>query len=235
MHILPEGLDLIKNEESLRLSAYVCPAGKLTIGYGHTGDDVYDGETITLDDAESILRRDVGRFETCVSGVCDEVTPQQFSAMVSLAFNIGENAFRKSSVARLHNRRAYSEAGQAFALWNKAGGKVLPGLVRRRAAEATLYLTNKDESEPPPATASGEKPLNQSRAVSGHVATLAGTAGTVGLGQLHESDTSDLWSQTLLQFLPYASDIKWLLAALIIFGIAYAVYARLHDRFTGRS
>lgn len=235
MRILPEGLALIKNEESLRLSTYICPAGKLTIGYGHTGDDVYDGETITLDDAESILRRDVCRFESCVSGTCAETTPEQFSAMVSLAFNIGENAFRKSSVARLHNRRAYSQAGQAFALWNKAGDAVLPGLVRRRAAEAALYLKNGDRCEAPPATASGEKPLNQSRAVNGHVAALAGTAGTVGISQLHEVSLSEDWSQILAQFLPYASDIKWLLSALIIFGIAYAVYARLHDRHTGRS
>ena len=235
MRITLEGLSLIKNEENLRLTAYTCPAGILTIGYGHTGDDVYDGETITPEDAECILRRDVNRFETCVSNVCAEASSEQFSAMVSLAFNIGERAFRKSSVARLHNRRAYSEAGQAFALWNKAGREVLPGLVRRRAAEAALYLKNSEQCETPAARASGEKPLNRSRVVNGHVAALAGTAGTVGLSELHETTSAEDWSHIFVQFLPYVSEIKWLLISVVILGIGYGVYARLHDRYTGRS
>ena len=235
MRITSEGLSLVKNEESLRLTAYTCPAGVLTIGYGHTGIDVFAGEAITQDDADSILRRDINRFETCVTDTCDETTPEQFSAMVSLAFNIGETAFRKSSVARLHNRGAYSEAAQAFALWNKAGQEVLPGLVKRRALEAALYLKNADRCDVPPARAVGELPLNRSRAISGQVAALAGTAGTVGLEQLHEGTPSNDWGTIFAQFLPYASEIKWLLSVLIVLGIGYAFYARVHDRNTGRS
>jgi len=155
--------------------------------------------------------------------------------MVGLAFNIGERAFRKSSVARLHNKGSYSEAGQAFALWNKAGGKVLPGLVRRRAAEAALYLRNANKSDVPASSAAGEAPLNQSRAIGGQVAALTGTAGAMGVEQLRENAYTSEWTQIVVQFLPYVSEIKWLLIVLVLSGIGYASYARIHDRRTGRS
>lgn len=135
----PEGLALIKRFEGLRLNAYLCPADVPTIGYGSTGPHVRIGMTITEARAEELLREDLTRFEACVSAKCPNTTQQQFDAMVSLAFNVGCAGFEKSTVARMHNARWFGKAADAFALWNKGGGRVLPGLVKRRAAEADLY------------------------------------------------------------------------------------------------
>lgn len=134
------GLDIIREFEGLRLKAYVCPAGVLTIGYGSTGSHVKPGMVITEAQADELLRSDLRRFEDAVATAAPKATDNQFSAMVSLAFNIGVAAFtRPSTVLRRHLAGDHAGAADAFAMWNKAGGKVLPGLVRRRAAEAALY------------------------------------------------------------------------------------------------
>jgi lysozyme len=135
------GRALIEHFEGLRLAAYKCPAGVWTIGYGHT-KDVKRGQKITPQEADALLMADLYEFE---DGVCKAVglaktSENEFSAMVALAFNIGLGAFRTSSVARLHKDGRHAEAAAAFKLWNKANGKVLAGLVTRRAAESELYL-----------------------------------------------------------------------------------------------
>jgi len=133
------GLDLIKQFEGLKLTAYVCPAGVLTIGYGTTAG-VTPGMTITAERAEQLLRQDIAKFER---GVRDSVkvplTENQFSALVSFAYNVGLGAFRTSTLLRLLNKGEYAQAAEQFGRWNKAGGKVLPGLTRRRAAERKLF------------------------------------------------------------------------------------------------
>ncbi len=134
-----EGLALIKEFEGLELKAYLCPAKVWTIGYGSTGAHVKPGMVITEAEAERLLRKDLARFEQAVSRVCPEATDNQFAAMVSLAFNVGEAAFAKSTLAKLHNAKAYKGAADEFPKWNKAGGKVLAGLSRRRARERDLY------------------------------------------------------------------------------------------------
>lgn len=134
-----EGLALIKDFEGLRLKAYLCPANVWTIGYGSTGPHVKQGTTIDGAEAERLLIEDLTRFERAVARACPVATDNQFAAMVSLAFNVGERAFTGSTLARLHNARDYAGAAAQFARWNKGGGKVLPGLTRRRAAEAALY------------------------------------------------------------------------------------------------
>lgn len=136
------GLTLIKSFEGLRLSAYRCPAGVWTIGYGHTGPDVRPGMRITEAEAEALLRGDLDRFESGVLAGIDAAptTDNQFAAMVSLAFNIGLGAFNKSTVLRQHTAGNTQRAAAAFLLWVKGGGKTLPGLVRRRTAERALYL-----------------------------------------------------------------------------------------------
>src|SRR6185369_5373997 len=140
MRLTQDGIDLIKARESCRLKAYKCPAGIWTIAYGHTGPEVHEGWEITQDEADALLRADLITFDAGVTRICSTGTDCQHSAMVSLAYNIGLGSFAKSSVARLHNAERYAEAAQAFALWNKAGSKVLAGLVARRAAESALYL-----------------------------------------------------------------------------------------------
>jgi lysozyme len=153
------GLKLIKKFEGLRLRAYRCPAGVWTIGYGHT-KTAKRGQVITEAEADRLLREDLHVFER---GVLDALggaptTENQFSAMVSLAFNIGLGAFRRSKVLALHKAGKTAEAARAFANWRKAGGKVLPGLVRRRAAEAKLYLTPDSEKAQPGGSQAGQHP-----------------------------------------------------------------------------
>lgn len=132
------GLAIIKRYEGLELKAYKCPADVWTIGYGSTVG-VVPGMVITEAEAEERLRRDLARFEKAVAKFCPVATDNQFSAMVSLAFNIGEGAFGSSTLRRLHSAGDYAGAKAQFARWNRAGGRVLQGLVRRRATEAELY------------------------------------------------------------------------------------------------
>ena len=174
------GIDLIKRFEGLRLDAYKDPAGIWTIGYGHTGPPAALGAWIGSDEAERLLLADLGAAEAAVSRACP-ASGNKFAAMVSLAFNIGGAAFATSSVARLHNAGQYARAAQAFALWNKArvDGKlrVLPGLVRRRAAEAELYLTPDNGAASMTVARAEAKPVSSSRSAQGIAAT--GVVGVV--------------------------------------------------------
>lgn len=141
-HINHEGLELIKVFEGCELKAYRDAVGVLTIGYGSTGGHVKAGMTITRVEAEQLLREDLQRFEVGVDQRLGdtEVTDNQFSAMVSLAFNIGLANFGGSSVLRRILADNVQGAADAFLMWNKAGGKELKGLTRRRAAERELFL-----------------------------------------------------------------------------------------------
>jgi lysozyme len=134
------GIDLIKEFEGCELTAYVCPAGVLTVGYGHTGPDVKPGQEIDEDEAEQLLRNDLAKFETCVEEMLEvEVTQAQFDALVSFAFNLGCGALRSSTLLKLLNGGKPDAARQQFSRWNKGGGQVLTGLTRRRAAEAEMF------------------------------------------------------------------------------------------------
>lgn len=142
MKINSKGLELIKDAEGLRLESYKCPAGKWTIGYGHTGADVHEGMTITEAEAEKLLETDLKHFEHGVDVLTGpETSENQFGAMVSLAYNIGLGAFARSSVLTFHRKKFYDSAAMSFELWNKSNGKVLPGLKKRREAERDLYET----------------------------------------------------------------------------------------------
>ena len=132
------GRNIIKRSEGCRLTAYKCPAGVWTIGFGHTAT-AKPGMTITQAQADELLASDLARFEDGVAKICKVATDNQFAAMVSLAFNIGLEAFRTSTLCRKHNEGDYAGARAEFARWNRGGGKVLPGLVTRRADEAELY------------------------------------------------------------------------------------------------
>ncbi len=139
-------IDLIKEFEGFEGKAYRDPVGIWTIGYGTTkaagvGVDPRDGMTITQDDAERYLQLAVQKFAAKIEDLIDvPVTDNQFGALVSLAYNIGPSALAKSTVMKRLNAGDYQGAADAFAMWNKAGGKVLTGLTRRRAAERELFL-----------------------------------------------------------------------------------------------
>ena len=137
----PKGLALIKSFEGLRLDAYPDPgtgAEPITIGYGHTGG-VKLGARITEAQAEAFLREDLRRFERAVIRLAPKTTQNQFDALVAFSFNVGEGALGGSTLLKLHNAGKYAEAKAQFARWNKAAGRVMNGLTRRRAAEAELY------------------------------------------------------------------------------------------------
>lgn len=135
-----KGIDLIKKFEGCRLEAYRCPAGIWTIGYGHT-KGVKDGQKITQEQAEELLRDDLRVYEQAVeSCVKVPINQNQFDALVSFCYNCGAEALRTSTLLRLLNESKYSDAGEQFLRWNKAGGKVLVGLTRRREEERGMFL-----------------------------------------------------------------------------------------------
>lgn len=134
------GVALIKQFEGLRLTAYRDAVGILTVGYGHTGPDVYFGQQITPAAADEMLRRDLKVAEQAVLEVVRApITQGMFDALVSFAFNLGGQKLRTSGLMRYVNSRQYRAARDAFAAWCMAGGRPLPGLQRRRAAEAELF------------------------------------------------------------------------------------------------
>lgn len=139
MKISGRGLALIKEAEGLRLKAYRCPAGILTIGYGHTGSDVKSGQIITEAKADELLRNDVARFEDGVRKMAGPITQGQFDALVSFALNLGLGKLMSSTLLKKHKAADYRGAAKQFLRWNKAGGIILTGLTKRRAAEAALY------------------------------------------------------------------------------------------------
>ena len=139
MNISGNGLDLIKRFEGLRLTSYLCPAKVWTIGYGSTGPHVKAGMTITEDEAEALLRKDVARFERGVFALVGDTTQGRFDALVSFAFNLGLGALQGSTLMNMHKAGNYDGAAEQFKRWNKAGKVVLAGLTKRRLAEAELY------------------------------------------------------------------------------------------------
>jgi lysozyme len=140
-------VNLIKEFEGCKLTAYKCPAGIWTIGYGttaaaHVGIDPQEGMTISQKDAEKYLKLAIEKFAEAIKpAITRPINENEFGAFVSLAYNIGSGAFKKSSALRHFNAGETEKAADALLLWNKAGGKVLSGLVRRRAAERALFLT----------------------------------------------------------------------------------------------
>lgn len=133
---------LIERDEGLVLHAYRDPAGVETIGFGHTGPDVHPGEVITPAMAEALERQDEARFAAIIDHMLGSAstTDNQFGAMCSLAYNIGDGHFARSTVLRKHLVGDYRGAAAAFALWDEVHGQILAGLVRRRTEEAALYL-----------------------------------------------------------------------------------------------
>lgn len=146
MRMNAKGLQLLKEFEGCRLEAYFCPAKVLTIGFGSTGPHVKAGMKITMAEAEALLKADLAPREGSLTALLGDTptTSDEFSAMLSLLYNIGEAKFAKSSVLRFHRAGDKAGAARAFALWNKArvGANLVPlrGLTRRRAEEARLYL-----------------------------------------------------------------------------------------------
>lgn len=143
-----KGLELIKQFEGLSLTPYVCAGGINTIGYGNTyymnGKKVtLKDPKITLQQAEELLKHSLSTYEKAVDSFCrDDISQPQFDALVSFAYNVGTGALQKSTLIKKVNANPKDVTiADEFLKWNKAGGRVLVGLTRRRQAEANLYFS----------------------------------------------------------------------------------------------
>jgi lysozyme len=206
MNMNEPGLALIRDAEGLRLRAYRDATGIWTIGYGHTSaagaPKVVSRLEITRDEAETILARDVATFARGVaSAVTVPLNDDQFSALVSFAYNVGLGNFRSSSVLKAVNAADFEAVPQRLALWVKAGGKTLPGLIKRRAAEAALF-TKQDEVASPVDTPRG-KPVTHSTtiwaaaltvilATTNHIAQIVGYT-VLGLALTAATIAAAIW------------------------------------------
>lgn len=135
------GIELIKRHEGLRLGAYLDAAGVWTIGYGSTGG-VRPGDVITEAQAEALLREDIRTAEREVGRHKLNINQNQFDALVSFTFNVGSGNFRSSTLLkRIKENPDHPDIANQFRRWVYGGGKVLPGLIKRRAEEAKLYFS----------------------------------------------------------------------------------------------
>ena len=134
------GVHLIKSFEGLRLKAYQDAVGVWTIGYGTTRG-VKPGQEISEAQAEALLKADLNRFEQAVNqAVRVAINDKKFAAIEAFTYNVGSGARRSSTLLRKLNRRDIYGAANEFPRWNRAGGRVLAGLTRRRNAERALFL-----------------------------------------------------------------------------------------------
>lgn len=188
MKISPAGINLIKEFEGVRLKAYKCPAGVYTIGVGHSSaagpPAVKAGMEITNAQAMKILAQDLVQFEDGVeAAVKMPLTQNQFDALVSFTFNVGLGAFQKSTLLKKLNAGQYDAVPAELMKWTKAGGKELPGLVRRRRAEAALWRgvddnkAIKQDARLTPDLPQPSKPITKSK--EGNMALVTGGAAAV--------------------------------------------------------
>ena len=225
------GIELIIRFEGFKSEAYLDPVGIPTIGFGFV-KGVKMGDRITLFDAKERLKKELIEYEHGVLSACTHPLNQnQFDAFVCFAFNVGVAGFKKSSVLKAHNRGDFQAASRAFSLWNKAGGKVWPGLTRRRAAEASLYLepdvTYGTEPEPMPQRIEEERPMhestiNRASVVAGGTATVAAVSETINAVNEVKFGVSQLGD--------------WLVPALLVCVVAlagYIVWERIKQRKDG--
>ena len=157
MKVSERCLETIRHHEGVRTKPYRCPALLWTVGVGHVIDPshigvklderknlpIHDGwdRVLSLDEVNQILANDLVTFERGVLRLCPAgLTQPRFDALVSFSFNVGLGNLQRSTIRMKHNRGEFEDAAEAFMQWTKAGGKELPGLVKRRKDERALYL-----------------------------------------------------------------------------------------------
>lgn len=159
MKTSPEAIKVVKHHEGVRTRPYRCPALLWTVGVGHVIDPAHisvkyeerknlpipDGwdRILTMGEVDALLAQDLGRFERGVLRLCPAAAGRQgvFDSLVSFAFNVGLGNLQRSSLRMKTNRGDFEDAADEFLKWTKAGGRVLPGLVKRRNDERAMYLS----------------------------------------------------------------------------------------------
>lgn len=248
------GIDLIASFEGFRSKAYLCPAGVWTIGHGFT-KGVRPGQTITLRQSFQRLREELVEYERGVMQATGrDANQNEFDALVCFAFNVGVKHMQGSSVIRAHRRGDRQAAARAFALWNKAGGKVMPGLTRRRAAEAALYLepiavaaSAEDAPDDTPPLLDMPQAVDPESRMTGstinRAAALTGTAAAAA-SVVEMVDTASQATATAQEVAVVAGQVqsladtlgRWLVPALLlaVVGLAgYIIWQRLKQRREG--
>jgi lysozyme len=225
MKLTDHGLDLIKSHEGLRLNAYPDPAtggDPWTIGYGHTSragpPPVRPGMSITRAQAEEILKSDLRKFEAEVQRMVKvPLNDNQYSALVSFCFNVGPGNLQKSGVLRAVNAKQFGQVPSRLMQWNKAAGKVMKGLTRRRAEEGRLFITPAGESMDDDAPDSHVpdkpvgKPILKSKTVWAQIIQIVTGGGAAALTALGEIP----WQNALI-----------LAGTVIILAGGYIIYSR---------
>ena len=205
MHMSQGGLDnLLKKFEGCKLKAYRCPANVCTIGYGHTSaagaPQVVDGMIITQADAEDILKRDIVKYEIAVMDLVKvKLTQNQFDVLVDFAYNAGVGNLKSSTMLKKVNAGDLDAVPAELMKWTKGGGKVLPGLVRRRQAAGAWWSADQHVEEHEQRADPDPVPVRtMADSKQGNAALL--TAGIGGLGAAKEiaaqaKDASDVADQ----------------------------------------
>jgi len=223
-----EGLHRVKSDGNVR--SYRCPAGRWTIGYGHT-HGVKSGMTVTPEEAEALLIEDLKTSEEAVERLVKvDLTQNQFDALVSFVFNLGQGNFSKSTLLRKLNRGEYEGAAEEFVRWNKARVegelKPLAGLTRRRTAEAALF--NMDAELP-----SEQGELMAQKPEQAEVKSLGKSRTLFGLSIAGASTAISEATAKLQPLVAYADSLQIAFVALTVIGIGIAAYARYDDHKEG--
>jgi len=238
MNMSQAGIDaLLKKFEGCKLKAYRCPANVCTIGYGHTSaagaPEVTDGMTITQKQADDILRQDLVKYETAVYDMVKQpLTQHQFDVLVDFAYNAGTGALKSSTLLKKINAGDFDAVPAELMKWTKGGGKVLPGLVRRRQAESAWWATSPAATKTPEQAFEHEQeqrtdpdpvPVRtMAESKQGNAAVI--TAGLGGLGAAKEiaaqaQDASD----TANQLMGLLSNTNFLIMVVIV-GLGGAIW-----------
>ena len=229
MQMSQEGIDaLLKKFEGCKLKAYRCPAGICTIGYGHTSaagaPEVYDGMTITQKDADDILRRDLVKFETAVFGMVHQpLTQHQFDVLVDFAYNAGVGALQKSTLLKKVNAAQFDDVPAELMKWTKGGGKVLPGLVRRRQAESAWWVSGEPHDEQEQRVDPDPVPVRTMvESKQGNAAIITASLGGLGAAKEIAAQAQEA-SDTADQLMKLLGNTNFLIMAAIA-GLAAAIW-----------
>lgn len=130
--------ELIRTFEGCKLVPYLCPAGVWTCGWGSTGPDVFPGRAWTQEYADQRMHMDALKFARGTAALCPRLTGDRLSAIADFAYNVGLGALQASTLRRVVNAGAWDQAKTQLMRWVRGGGRVLPGLVKRRTAESNL-------------------------------------------------------------------------------------------------
>ena len=146
MRTSDKGIEQIKSFEGFRSMPYQDVVGKLTVGYGHLmvhGDGTVQGSPITMGQATELLRKDLHTAEEAVNSCGVELTQNEFDSLVSFTYNLGVGAFQRSTLLKLLKAGNKEAAAKEFPKWSMAGGKEVPGILKRRFAEQECFLNSK--------------------------------------------------------------------------------------------